>query len=155
MNITEQDLVLINKVSEIIDRTELQVMSTPFLEIIEILVKKLETEKKKVKVNQYQDWTARTAPHFDDIVEEMVAWSMGIAGEAGEYCDIVKKEVWHNHPVDNDKKVKELGDIMYYVARSASVLGYTLEEVCLINQAKLKDRYPNGFEAEKSVNREE
>jgi NTP pyrophosphatase (non-canonical NTP hydrolase) len=151
----ERDLETIRKVAKVLEHEEIEILNSSFVVIIEKLVKKLEWEQKQVKVNQYQDWTARTAPHFDDIVEEMVAWSMGIAGEAGEYCDIVKKEVWHNHPVDNDKKVKELGDILYYVARSASVLGYSLEEVCLMNQAKLYKRYPNGFEAEKSVNREE
>jgi NTP pyrophosphatase (non-canonical NTP hydrolase) len=151
----EQEMELMKKISKVLNLKEMQVLNTSFVDLMEILTDRLEAEQKQVKVNQYQDWTARTAPHFDDIVEEMVAWSMGIAGEAGEYCDIVKKEVWHNHPVDNDKKAKELGDILYYVARSASVLGYSLEDICLMNQAKLYKRYPSGFDSEKSVNRVE
>jgi NTP pyrophosphatase (non-canonical NTP hydrolase) len=151
----EQEMELMKKISKVLNLKEMQVLNTSFVDIMEILTERLEAEQKRMKLNQYQDLTRRTRIHYDDIVEEMVSSAMGIAGEAGEYCDIVKKEVWHKHPMDHDKKVKELGDLMFYIAWSADVLGYTLEEVCLINQAKLKDRYPNGFDVEKSVNREE
>jgi NTP pyrophosphatase (non-canonical NTP hydrolase) len=151
----EQEMELMKKISKVLDLKEMEVMNTSFVDLMEILTERLEAEQKRMKLNQYQDLTRRTRIHYDDIVEEMVSSAMGIAGEAGEYCDIVKKEVWHNHPPDHDKKMKELGDLMFYIAWSADVLGYTLEEVCLMNQAKLYKRYPNGFEAEKSVNRKE
>jgi NTP pyrophosphatase (non-canonical NTP hydrolase) len=151
----EQEMELMKKISKVLSLKEMEVMNTSFVDLMEILTERLEAEQKRMKLNQYQDLTRRTRIHYDDIVEEMVSSAMGIAGEAGEYCDIVKKEVWHNHPMDHDKKVKELGDLMFYIAWSADVLGYTLEDVCLINQAKLYKRYPNGFDSDKSVNREE
>lgn len=151
----EQELKLVGKIATALDKEEQEILNTSFVDIMEKLVLKLEAEQLKMKLNQYQDLTRRTRGNYDDIVEEMVASAMGIAGEAGEYCDIVKKEVWHDHPMNHDKKVKELGDLMFYIAWSADVLGYTLEEVCLINQAKLYSRYPNGFNSKDSMNRKE
>ena len=41
----------------------------------------------------------------------------------------------------------------WYVALGATVLGVSLESVLEGNVAKLMKRYPQGFEAERSVNR--
>lgn len=51
--------------------------------------------------------------------------------------------------------VKELGDIMWYVASMSQTLGVPLERVAIMNIEKLKARYPDGFSAQKSLFRSE
>lgn len=79
---------------------------------------------------------------------------MGLCGEAGEAIDLVKKHLAQGHELDKEHLIDELGDIAWYLAETAQVLGVTLEEVLERNISKLKKRYPEGFETEKSVHRE-
>lgn len=80
---------------------------------------------------------------------------MGLCGESGEAIDIVKKHLHQGHPLDREKLVKELGDIAWYLAETAYALDVSLDEILEANIAKLKDRYPEGFDTERSMNREE
>lgn len=86
--------------------------------------------------------------------EHLLNGMLGLAGEAGECCDLVKKHTYQDgRPIYIDL-IDELGDVLWYVAEAASALGVTLESVAQGNVDKLKKRYPEGFEAEKSLNRE-
>lgn len=78
---------------------------------------------------------------------------MGLCGEAGEAIDIVKKHLHQGHALDRDALKKELGDIAWYLAETAYALDIPLEEILTANLAKLKQRYPEGFDAKKSMNR--
>ncbi len=144
---------------------------------------------------------------------------MGIFGEAGEVVDYLKKVIYHGHPLEKEKMVEELGDLLWYVVspfnigmvsiegfkplervdgfRIAEVEIYCLanllmsetarmiieadygcyletpyprrvvsiihelarrvdssiEEVAEHNIKKLQERYPNGFEKQRSINR--
>jgi hypothetical protein len=49
----------------------------------------------------------------------------------------------------------ELGDISWYLAVSAAAIGYDLEKIFVMNRAKLRARYPEGFDSELSKNRKE
>ena len=80
---------------------------------------------------------------------------MGLCGESGEVIDIVKKWLAQGHELDRDKIIKELGDVAWYIAEIAHVLGVTLEEVLTKNIDKLKARYPEGFSTDNSVNRKD
>ena len=79
---------------------------------------------------------------------------MGLNGEAGEVIDLVKKHLFHNHELDKDKLKLELGDVLWYLAEAAEALGISLEDIAISNIDKLKRRYPEGFDFEKSINRE-
>jgi NTP pyrophosphatase (non-canonical NTP hydrolase) len=79
--------------------------------------------------------------------------AMGLAGESGEYVDIVKKMLFHDHGLDTVKMALELGDILWYLAYSAHALNLTLSQIADLNIEKLKRRYPDGFSAERSINR--
>ena len=57
--------------------------------------------------------------------------------------------------MDREHLAKELGDVAWYLAVSADALGYTLEEVLEMNVEKLRARYPEGFEIERSLTRKE
>ena len=78
---------------------------------------------------------------------------MGLCGESGEACDIVKKHLFQGHELDKEHLMKELGDIAWYLAELATALDTTLDEVLMGNIEKLKKRYPEGFEENKSINR--
>ena len=77
-----------------------------------------------------------------------------MTGEAGEFADLVKKINFHGHTQDNDHLIKELGDVLWYIALGAEVIGTDLETVAQANINKLWNRYPNGFEEKRSINRE-
>lgn len=78
---------------------------------------------------------------------------LGLNGEAGEASDILKKALFQGHNLDRDHMAKELGDVAWYLALAADAIGYSLEDVLKMNIEKLKARYPEGFEADKSLNR--
>lgn len=70
---------------------------------------------------------------------------LGIAGEAGEVCEMLKKSIDHGIPIDKDALSKELGDVLFYIAALALIYDIALEDVAAGNIAKLAERYPNGF----------
>lgn len=53
--------------------------------------------------------------------------AMGLAGEAGEVCDLVKKVQHHRQPLDETKLRKELGDVLWYLAHACNVMGWRLD----------------------------
>ena len=86
-------------------------------------------------------------------VDRLVNGLMGLNGEAGEAIDILKKHLFQGHKMDREHLAKELGDVAWYLAVSADALGYPLEEILQMNVDKLRARYPDGFEAKRSMNR--
>ena len=98
--------------------------------------------------NDYQVACLRTAG--DSRIEVL---ALGVAGEAGEVADQVKKHVGHGHALDRDKLADELGDVLWYVAVMAERIGVPLDEVMARNVDKLRRRYPEGFSTERSINR--
>lgn len=86
---------------------------------------------------------------------DLVNGVMGLAGEAGECVDIVKKYVFHSHPLNVVELEKELGDVMWYVAMCCHALNISLDDVMKGNIDKLRKRYPDGFSIDASIHREE
>lgn len=109
----------------------------------------------RMSANEYQFLTRRTAGVHKDPAIGLVNWSMGLAGETGEVVDYLKKCVFHGHDLDKEKLTKELGDVLWYLARIADDCSISLEQVMIENIEKLKRRYPEGFSVERSVNRDE
>ena len=79
----------------------------------------------------------------------------GLAGESGELVDLVKKHLFHDHDLDVNHLLLELGDVMYYLCWLCSLLGFDFYEVCYANMDKLNARYPDGFDTERSQHRAE
>ncbi|MCS1393998.1 nucleoside triphosphate pyrophosphohydrolase family protein [Lysinibacillus boronitolerans] len=105
-----------------------------------------------MKLNEYQLLATRTAAQHDN---ELVNYGLGIAGEAGEVADLIKKAMFHGHVIDQVEVKKELGDVMWYLANIARLAGLSLDEIAEANIEKLKKRYPDGFSTEASINRAE
>jgi NTP pyrophosphatase (non-canonical NTP hydrolase) len=104
-------------------------------------------------LNHYQELAQRTAKHDMPIEKRMAVGALGLVGEAGETAELFKKKLGHGHPLSREKVVKELGDVMWYVAEVCSIMGVSLQEVANENIKKLEQRYPEGFNEEKSLHR--
>lgn len=103
-------------------------------------------------INEYQKETLRTAG-TNQQHPLMLNGVMGLAGESGECVDLVKKHLFQGHALNAEHLAKELGDVAWYLAVTAHAIGYDLETVLQMNVDKLRNRYPNGFDAEKSLHR--
>ena len=106
-------------------------------------------------INEYQALALRTLNPELDKDEMLLNAVMGLCGESGEAIDLLKKHRMHGHPFDREKFAKELGDIAWYLAEAARAIDLDLEAVLQMNIDKLKKRYPDGFDGEKSRNRSE
>ena len=104
--------------------------------------------------NEYQQEALRTANGMGKKYPMVLNGVMGLAGEAGECVDILKKHLFQGHELDRKHLLEELGDVAWYLAVTAYATGYTLEEVLQGNVDKLRERYPTGFDPERSKNRE-
>ena len=108
-----------------------------------------------MQANQYQSMALRTANQELSSDEMLLDGLMGLCGEAGEAIDILKKARFQGHELDQKHLAKELGDIAWYLAVAAFAIDMSLDEIFRENIQKLKERYPDGFSIEKSVERKE
>ena len=104
--------------------------------------------------NEYQNAAMRTAGSKNPM-DLLVNGVLGLAGESGECADIVKKHLFHDHELDREHLIKELGDVAWYLAITSNALGCTLDDVLQQNVDKLIARYPEGFDPERSKHRDE
>ena len=109
-----------------------------------------------IDFNKDQKDSSATSGAFQDLYSDQARLAiagLGLAGEAGEVVDYLKKVVGHGHKLDRDKLVKELGDVLWYVAEICSAINADMSDVAQQNIDKLKARYPDGFSSERSINR--
>lgn len=104
-------------------------------------------------LNEYQYLAQRTSNNRPS--KKLENGILGLCGETGECADVLKKYLFQGHRLDFDKLIEELGDVLWYCAELASGLGEDLGSIAKKNIEKLKKRYPEGFDPERSVNREE
>ena len=105
-------------------------------------------------LNEYQTQAERTAG-VASTKNRVLNCGLGLTGEAGEVADIIKKVYFQGHALDDEKLANELGDVLWYIAILAQTMGWNLEDIAKKNIAKLSARYPQGFDEERSRNREE
>ena len=104
-------------------------------------------------LNEYQQAAARTMNQKLTRPETELHALFGIASEVGELQGIYQK-AYQGHSLDMKQAQTEIGDIFWYVCEYCSVHGWTLEEIALMNIDKLKARYPDGFDPERSLHRQ-
>ncbi len=112
---------------------------------------------------EYQRLASRTlidSPDAEyDGLEIMLVWNaLGLAGESGEVADIIKKAVFHRHGLDEStvqKLIKELGDVLWYVAALCTKINVPMSTVMECNITKLQQRYPDGYSSKNSINRKD
>ena len=106
-----------------------------------------------MKINEYQKLAMTTLNPELDKKDILINSVMGLCGESGEAIDIVKKHLHQGHELDKQHLSKELGDIAWYLAEAATALDMELEVIFKANIEKLKRRYPEGFNTQKSIER--
>lgn len=106
--------------------------------------------------NEYQKLAARTiSPKNINNCKKMEYHALhGMVGEIGEIHSLYQK-VYQEHEFDYDHMKKELGDLLWFIAEFCTAMCWDLDDVMESNIKKLKARYPDGFEAEKSLHRAE
>lgn len=109
-------------------------------------------------VRMYGDLAIRTlaTPVAADLTLATLNAATGVASEAGEINEIVKKRFFHNHPHTEETRLhmkKELGDLAWYWALMCRCYDLDPADVLQTNIDKLKARYPEGFSTERSINR--
>ncbi len=73
---------------------------------------------------------------------ELAHFAMGLAGEAAEVMDNIKKHVWNGKKLDLKDVKNEMGDLKFYFQAICQVLGITEADCESANIAKLSIRYP-------------
>ena len=104
--------------------------------------------------NEYQIEALRTASGMNKAFPMELNGVMGLAGESGECVDLMKKHLFQGHALDKEHLAKELGDVAGYLAVTSHAIGYDLETIFRMNIDKLRKRYPNGFDTDRSQYRE-
>ena len=90
-------------------------------------------------------------------VSLLLTSGIGLASEAGEFDEIVKKMIFQGKPWNEETRhhmFRELGDIMWYWITACRAIGVDPNEVIEENVRKLEARYPGGsFDVHYSENR--
>lgn len=99
-----------------------------------------------MELNEYQKMALETAIYPKEY--KVIYPALGMAGEAGEVADKVKKIIRDNNSKINDEKAleiaKEVGDVLWYCATMANDLGFDLETIAKMNYEKLYSRQQRG-----------
>jgi NTP pyrophosphatase (non-canonical NTP hydrolase) len=106
-----------------------------------------------VNFDDYHRLAVRTKNHDLDPKLSQAVTALGLAGEAGEAADYIKKVVGHDHPLDRDHVAKEIGDVLWYCASLCDEYGLSMQEIATRNIDKLRSRYPEGFTSADSIER--
>ena len=107
---------------------------------------------------EYQEEASKTIPvelTSSEIIDNAV---YGLIGEVGELVDIIKKIKFQGHPMNDEARrhcLLELGDILWYITEMAYGLSDNMSNVANMNIEKLRARYGDHFDSNKSQNRKE
>jgi NTP pyrophosphatase (non-canonical NTP hydrolase) len=105
-------------------------------------------------LNEYQHLAARTMNRDLSAVSVTLHALHGMSAEIGEIHSIYQK-AYQGHEISMDDMEKELGDLLWFIAEFCTAQGWFMDDVCGGNIEKLKRRYPDGFDPERSVHRTE
>lgn len=96
---------------------------------------------------EYQEKSRKTAK-YPDAGKNYIYPTLGLAGEAGEVAEKIKKVMRDKGGVVDDATrediKKELGDVLWYITQLGTELGISLDDVAESNIKKLYDRMDRG-----------
>lgn len=99
-----------------------------------------------LSLNEYQQLALETAIYPEEY--RITYPALGLAGEAGEVADKVKKVIRDNNgdfnPVKCEEIAMEIGDVLWCCAVLANRIGYRLDTIGRTNYRKLKSRQQRG-----------
>jgi NTP pyrophosphatase (non-canonical NTP hydrolase) len=115
--------------------------------------------KKGFSMNEqfYREAVAKLINPKLNFEQRLGNFALGLVCEAGEIGDLIKKILYHNHPMTEElrtKLEKELGDVRFYYTALLTLLDFEDKHIKQGNIDKLSKRYPNlEFSTERSLNR--
>ena len=107
-----------------------------------------------MKINEYQQLASRTMSKDITAAEAATHALHGMVSEIGELHGIYQK-FYQGHDMDAEHVRRELGDLLWFIAEYCTANMWLLEDIMQLNIDKLKARYPEGFETEKSLHRKD
>lgn len=102
----------------------------------------------------YQALAARTINNNLSPAQIKLHALFGMASEVGELHGLYQK-TYQGHPLDVEHEKKEVSDLLWFIAEFCTVKGWDLSDIMELNIEKLKARYPEGFDPDKSIHRAE
>ena len=87
-------------------------------------------------------------------VVDLLHSAMGLATEAGELLDMLKKHIFAGKPLDIVNAKEELSDSLWYIAKGIDSVRSTMDDILSLNINKLKLRYPEKFQEKLSHERD-
>lgn len=112
--------------------------------------------------NEYEKFVISRVKDPVKIIESMTPekanlWHMatGIAGEAGELLDQIKKHAIYNKELDIENVKEELGDLEFYMSGIRSILSIDRDDILSHNMEKLSKRYQNGYSDKQAIERKD
>ena len=117
-------------------------------------------------MNAFDHYQDQCASEFAFYPGMLLYPALGLAGEAGEVVEKVKKlvrddempldEGFDTREIDAEKRLaiaRECGDVLFYLAMIADDIDYTLSEIAEMNLEKLADRKNRGHLRGSGANR--
>lgn len=99
----------------------------------------------------YTDMVSRLVKPGRDIMTDLdpkkaeaMHMAIGVAGEAGELLDAIKKHVIYNKPLDINNLIEELGDIEFFIEGIRQIFSLNRVNILEENIYKLSKRYGSG-----------
>ena len=107
--------------------------------------------------NTYQKNAVKTLSksfHIDQVEADILHGAVGVATEAGELLDALKKTIFYGKKLDLVNIEEEIGDVLWYLAIMCENLGVSMEDIMEKNINKLNSRYPDKFTEQDALDRD-
>ena len=104
---------------------------------------------------EYQEFAARTINKDLTLIGQRNHALYGLAAEVGEILSLYQKELQGHGAPDREHIIKECGACTWMIAELLTSQGIGFDEVLETNIEKLKKRYPDGFDVDRSLHRAE
>ena len=106
-----------------------------------------------MEIREFQRVSTRTLNKELSKEQQVSNMIFGSNGELGEVTDILKKHLYQGHRIDKQHLAEEIGDTLFYIVNLCTLYNLDIEDILQGNVDKLKKRFPNGFESNRSINR--
>lgn len=109
-----------------------------------VFVSKQEEFGKRIKDMTHEEMVGQLFEATDSDTMNLLHGAVGIAGEAGELLDAIKKHWIYGKKLDVKNVIEEMGDLYFYFTALRFQLGVEMDEIIQANREKLDKRYPTG-----------
>ena len=106
-----------------------------------------------MNIRDFQTLSVRTMNKELTKEQQISNMVFGANGELGEVTDILKKYLYQGHRINKQHLAEEIGDTLFYIVNLCTLFNLDIEDILQGNVDKLRNRYPEGFDSTKSINR--